>query len=819
METHSINETCDFYALKEYISDNKYTYISKESPSFKKLLNKDFIDYLEFNFEDHEKFIVTLLNEKVQQEACDWLKNFLPEEENLDDIIFGKNKIERIVSCEPIDTGMELFIQDDKGRISSKIIPNEYWLLSYQRHDNTWQKLKGDLYYRFIKKFTNREDWLSERSLLRKKAFSIWNDKEAAMVLNGFTYFKDLKPEELSVLSFDIETTTLEHNHQAKVLLISNTFRDSQGRITKKLFAYDDYKNQEEMIDDWSRWVRQNDPSILTGHNIFGFDLPYMAYISDGNLAIGRDHSNIVFDEYDSRFRKDGSQTYPYRKAHCYGREIVDTMFLAYKYDFSRKYDSYGLKKIIAYEIEDGKFSLSKEKQISPIVNELIIRSNDRQFYDASQIKYNYKDLDEWKKIKKYCEDDSDDALSLFDLMSTSIFYMARSIPKSFQEITCSATGSQINSMMIRGYLQNGYSIPNSSDPKDYIGAISFGQPGIFFNVQKIDVASLYPSIIMQYGLYDRFKDPNAHFLKMVTYFTKERLNYKKLYKDTKDSYYKDLSESFKIIANSAYGFMGTPGLHYNSPLSAEFITKKGREILENSINWAKENGFNVVNGDTDSISISYNDASYIEKEDREEILRCINSLMPEKIRFEDDGYFSSFVIVKAKNYCMVKEDGEVKIKGSALKGTAKPKALQKYIEDIIHILIKGGKEKELLELYHKNINDVLNLKDITSWCKKVTITDKVLNPERTNEQKVNDALEGEEDIQEGNKVYMYFREDKTLNLCDRWDKDKPDHDKYKLIEMLYKSTSVFNTIVDIKQFEKYHLKTKRKFLDNIITK
>jgi DNA polymerase elongation subunit (family B) len=73
----------------------------------------------------------------------------------------------------------------------------------------------------------------------------------------------------------------------------------------------------------------------------------------------------------------------------------------------------------------------------------------------------------------------------------------------------------------------------------------------------------------------------------MVDYFTIERLKNKKLAKETGDSYYDDLQNSQKIAINSAYGFLGAPGLNFNSPQHAAFITKTGREILEKSVLWA----------------------------------------------------------------------------------------------------------------------------------------------------------------------------------------------------------------------------------------
>lgn len=488
-----------------------------------------------------------------------------------DPILFGKNSLERVVGVEPHDSDTELFIQQEDGSVKSKFVKNKYWILSNEPHGSNWVRLHGELHYKWGKQFDNRQDFLKARQYLKKHdIWSIFNAKEAFMVKDGYTYYKGMKPSDLSILAFDIETTGLNHDDTAKLLCIANTFRDSNGVITRCLFTYDEYASEKELIDSWCRWVRLMNPSILCGHNIYGFDFLYLDFIAQRagtSLQLGRDNSDIEFDSYESKFRKDGSQTIGYKKCRIYGVEIVDTLQLSIKHDQAAKnYESYGLKYII---VKEG------------------LQVKDRIFYDASQIRFNYQDPVEWNKIKEYCRMDGDDALALFDLMIPSSFYSANHIPKSFQEIICSASGSQINSIMIRAYLQDGHSIPKASEVHPFEGAISKGIPGQYKNCIRWDLIGMYPSIMRQYKVYDKDKDPNAHFLKLVEYFTEYRLQNKKLYKETKIKQYDDLQSMSKIFVNSKYGALGAPGLNFNSPKNAEFITAKGREILGRAIKWA----------------------------------------------------------------------------------------------------------------------------------------------------------------------------------------------------------------------------------------
>lgn len=704
------------------------------------------------------------------------------------ELIFGKDLTSNIVSAEIDGCQIELFIEKD-GIVSSKFIPHQYWILSPIQFNEHWKKLKGNLHYQYIRLFDTYDEFYKVKRLLKNHdIYFISDKKEAAMVLNGFSYFKNTKVDEVSILCFDIESTGIQHNSKSKVLLISNTFVKN-GITTKRLFAYDDYDTEAGMFDDWCDWVHELNPSILAGHNIFGYDLPYLSFCaqrSGTDLYLGRDGSTIQYSRYTSKFRKDGSQDYDYTRAYIYGREIIDTMFLAYHFDFARTYQSYGLKQIIKQE------GLEKEG---------------RHFYDAGNIGKNYLNPVEWVKIKAYAEDDADDALALYKLMIPAYFYLTPSIPKSFQTINYSASGSQINSFLVRSYLQEGHSIPKATPTEKFEGAISDGWPGIYKNVFKLDVSSLYPSIMIEHNVYDKKKDPLGNFSKMVKYFTDERINNKKKSKETGDRYYKDLEQAEKIICNSAYGMLAAQ-LNFNSPVNAAFVTRIGREILTKAMDWAKVNGFTLVNVDTDSLSICYNN-EFLSEEDRFNIKETINSLFPNTIRWEDDGYYISFLVLAAKNYVLY--DGKkIKLKGSSLKSSKLEPFLKDFQKEIIDCFI-FDKQNDIPKIYEKYIKDVFNVKDINKYCSKKTITEKVMNAERTTEKNILAAVEGI-DIQMGDKVFIYFTNDKIKKLkrAELWNND---HNPIQLCKRVWETTNVFKNVLDIKIFPRFHLKKAQKEL------
>lgn len=500
-------------------------------------------------------------------------------ERELKDLVYGKDDTERIVCVENKNDKLILFIQNPDGTLTTKEQPSEFWLLTAEQISSKQTELAGDQIYKYLGTFPNmkvREDIVRKLKKEEIDYYRIYDQREQSLIYKGMTYYKGMKPNEVSSLSFDIETNSLRHLSTSRILIISNTFR-LNGQVTRKIFALDDYEDDEEMmISQWLKWVREINPSIMLGHNIMAFDIPYLRFRCKElgiPFRLGRDNSAVSFDMWESSKRVDGTQTIEYVNAHIFGRELVDTMFLAITYDALKKFPNFQLKGLIRY--------LGYEK-------------SDRTFVNAARIGKYYEemmmgeDATNWQLAKQYAEEDSDDALKLFDEFVPAYFYFTQSVSKSFQGMINSATGSQINNMMVRSYLQIGHSIAKATEFNYKVkGGISFAVPAVYSNVFKIDIKSCYPSQILRFKLFDEVKDPNAHFYKIVHFFTYQRFEYKAKYKETGDGHYKDLDAAAKIVINSSYGVTITVGLNYNCPHIGEKITAESRAIIDMALVWA----------------------------------------------------------------------------------------------------------------------------------------------------------------------------------------------------------------------------------------
>src|SRR5262249_14425655 len=106
-----------------------------------------------------------------------------------------------------------------------------------------------------------------------------------------------------------------------------------------------DRMSERELLERCGQRIRERDPDVVEGHNIFRFDLEYLdarARLHGIPLAWGRDGS--VLRGAPSQIQI-AERTIAYRRYAIAGRHIVDTWILAQLYDVgARDLPSFGLK-------------------------------------------------------------------------------------------------------------------------------------------------------------------------------------------------------------------------------------------------------------------------------------------------------------------------------------------------------------------------------------------------------------------------------------------------------------------------------------------
>ena len=92
---------------------------------------------------------------------------------------------------------------------------------------------------------------------------------------------------------------------------------------------------------------------------------------------------------------------------------------------------------------------------------------------------------------------------AIADLLSPSYFIQAQIFPYNYQDVIVRGNATRINALFLREYLRQRHSIPEMPMARSFEGgftAIYF--TGVARNVWHCDVASLYPSIMLQFDCF-----------------------------------------------------------------------------------------------------------------------------------------------------------------------------------------------------------------------------------------------------------------------------------------------------------------------------
>ena len=141
--------------------------------------------------------------------------------------------------------------------------------------------------YRYIAEFSSQSEFHSGRFLLRdqhRESIS-YQGAKAVLMRSGQTLFKGMRFDEIVRLQFDIETFGLDSRPENnKVFLIAVS--DTRGLL--ELIEGD----EREILERFVELVHERDPDVIEGHNMFGFDLPYIMCRAERHkirLGLGRD--------------------------------------------------------------------------------------------------------------------------------------------------------------------------------------------------------------------------------------------------------------------------------------------------------------------------------------------------------------------------------------------------------------------------------------------------------------------------------------------------------------------------------------------------
>ena len=618
-------------------------------------------------------------------------------------LLFGSDPTPRIVAIELGDTGtVKVYRREKDGSTITDIEPFHpfVWCDSDVTDLNIdAEKLAGDLRYGWRVSVNSWKELIALRNGLKsagRSFFALSDPVQHYLTATGRTLFKGLPFEELrrlqlEVLSFIGGETEIPDASQSSDHIMSIALSDNRG--WEEVIVVDPATAEESeraALKRLTAIIKERDPDVIEGHNLFRFDLPYLvARARKAKVKLDWGRSGGFLRSRPSRLQI-AEKTIDYPKFTVDGRHFVDTFLLAQFYDV-------GMRSLSGFERIDvaQHFGLTDEAQISSLSGKELQRAY-------------LEDADRFRQ-RALCAVRETRAVA--DLLSPSYFIQAQIFPYNYQDVIVRGNATRINALFLREYYRQRHSIPEMPMVRGFEG----GYTAIFFtgvarNVWHCDIASLYPSVMLQFDCFP-VTDQLQIFRHLLTDLRTFRLEAKAQMQSTPKENNRQrwhhlhaLQNTFKILINSFYGYLGFAQGNFADFDAAARVTQIGRDLLQKMIDWLNARGAQVIEVDTDGIYFvppEVAQASSLSSQGNrqdagstiEELRRGLAAELPPGIEVEFDEQFEAMFSYKAKNYALLTRDGEVIIKGGALKSRGLEKFQRVFLEEMIKLLMEGKPE------------------------------------------------------------------------------------------------------------------------------
>jgi len=288
-------------------------------------------------------------------------------------------------------------------------------------------------------------------------------------------------------------------------------------------------------------------------------------------------------------------------------------------------------------------------------------------------------------------------------LLSPSYFVQAQMFPYAYQDVVVRGNATKIDTLFVREYLHQRRALPRPEPARQFEGGYTdIFHEGVAENVWHCDVASLYPSVMLAFNIVPK-KDELAIFRSLLSELRDFRLRAKSLLREAKDeaarNHFNALQQTFKIVINSFYGYLGFAQAHFGDFDAASAVTAKGREILQAMIAWLRQRGAHIIEIDTDGIYFQPPKDVAAEPERGMKLLDDeLTATLPKGIDVEFDARYQAMFSYKMKNYALLDDDGHVTIKGAALKSRGLERFQREFMEDLLRLLLEGRRRKDILD-------------------------------------------------------------------------------------------------------------------------
>src|SRR3954447_6335046 len=491
-------------------------------------------------------------------------------------MLFGADPTERIVAIEMGDTGTVRVYRREKD--GSTVVDAEPF------HPFVWadadvadlgmenaEKLSGDLKFNWLITVDSWKELIALRNGLKRagRTFFAFSDPvQHYLTATGRTLFKGMALEEVKRLQLEVISLSGEDDLAAasQEHIASIAVSDNSG--WEELILVDPANADESehaAIKRLTSLIKERDPDVIEGHDLFRFDLPYLvARARKAKTKLDWGRSGGFLRSRPSRLQI-AEKTIDYPKFAVDGRHFVDTFLLAQFYDV-------GMRTLSGFERVDvaQHFGFCDSAEFSSLAGKELQRA-----YLDGDARFSKRALCAVRETRAVAE-----------LLSPSYFIQAQIFPYNYQDVIVRGNATRINALFLREYFRERHSIPELPMVRGFEG----GYTAIFFtgvarNVWHCDIASLYPSIMLQFDCWPA-TDQLQIFRHLLTDLRTFRLEAKAQMQATNKEKNRQrwhhlhaLQNTFKILINSFYGYLGFAQGHFADFDAAARVTQIGREL------------------------------------------------------------------------------------------------------------------------------------------------------------------------------------------------------------------------------------------------
>ena len=563
----------------------------------------------------------------------------------------------------------------------------------------------------------------------------------------------------LKIMSFDIECYSStggfpDAKRQADVIfqigMTTGAF-GSQEPLERKCLCLkqtdatdcESFATEKELLKAFEKYLIKTDPDIITGWNIFGFDLEYLltrATVHCGLSPVWGRVKGSVIELVEKNLSSSALGNNELKMVPMKGRYVFD-LFQDVKRE--HKLESYSLNNVSKHFLKDQK-------------NDMPVKEIFSRYLEG--------DPKRLGEVAEYCIQDTvlphKLMAKLCQIQNQIEMAKACWVPLAF----LSERGQQIKvfSQMAYKARELNFIIPTIRAPKfptgddGYQGAtVLEAQTGAYYSpITALDFASLYPSIMCAHNLcYSTMvMDPKYDNLPGVEYETfgdfrfaqgvesllptiltdlkAFRKKAKKLMAAAEgtpmEAVYNGQQLAYKISMNSIYGFTGASKGMLPLVAIASTVTLRGRQMIEETKNYVEENfpGAKVRYGDTDSVMVEFDvqgrkgqdaiDYSWeqgeLAAEQCTKLFKAPNDLELEKIYFP-------YVLYSKKRYAarMYEKgrDGKVSFKKIDVKGLQVVRRdscpfVRETLKKLLELILESSDPRPAIDLARDNARDLM---------------------------------------------------------------------------------------------------------------